>query len=420
MRRPWCRYRALLVAIAVLSMADPVLAQRAGARVAAPPPRPWRSADGEDPGRGGVAGLHRRLWQRLRALAGLSEAEVQTLIFQRHDFPPETIEITFSPAPTPLTPTPSEAPTEEPTRLATPYPTRGAPSNRPPVPPTSSRAPTGPTPKPTAPTTEVPTVAPSRGASSEAPSTDTDQPSAGARPSRSPGPTAVPLPTVTAAPSNGAGGPTAGPTVTGRPTLSPAPTATAAPSGAGTGGPSATAGPTAAAVPTASPAPSSFGSQGPTALPVPTVSAAPSPTNGTATAAPSGVGSVEEFLASTLTDNGALAEPGTPQNAALEALLTSFPDLDPANGPEEQRLIQETYALNTLYFALGGANWAASTDWTGPPPVCTPWLGVTCTAQAVTELDLSENDLMGTLPSEIRGLSSLGTSNGVGMVPDKA
>ena len=56
-----------------------------------------------------------------------------------------------------------------------------------------------------------------------------------------------------------------------------------------------------------------------------------------------------------------------------------------------------------------------NTDWTGPNPVCgvsggnAAWSGVLCddVDGNVTMLDLSNNDLLGTLPSEIAGLSNL-------------
>jgi hypothetical protein len=118
-----------------------------------------------------------------------------------------------------------------------------------------------------------------------------------------------------------------------------------------------------------------------------------------------------QFLTSTLTDDGSLTKVGSPQNLALAALQTNFPKLDPNNGPTDQKSISEIYALNTLYFSSNGTNWLQSTDWTGPKAVCTPWLGVTCDAAkvSVTGVNLTKLELSGTIPSEIRGLRSLGT-----------
>jgi hypothetical protein len=125
---------------------------------------------------------------------------------------------------------------------------------------------------------------------------------------------------------------------------------------------------------------------------------------------------VEQFLQRTLTDDGSLTEPGTPQNDALIALETNFPDLSPSDGEEERRDITQIFSLNTIFFATNGTMWRLNTDWLGPAPLCgdgsgqQPWFGVFCDPEGnVVDLTIVENDLMGQLPSEIRGLSSLRT-----------
>jgi hypothetical protein len=131
--------------------------------------------------------------------------------------------------------------------------------------------------------------------------------------------------------------------------------------------------------------------------------------------------SVEEFLFETLSDDGSLTQEGTPQNQALTALLdvTEEGGLDP-NDPTDQREITQRYSLNTLYFATGGANWAGNDLWTTSALPCGeeggegPWLGIQCdtTTRSVVEfVSLPGNDLLGSIPSEIRGLSGLKTLN---------
>jgi hypothetical protein len=126
---------------------------------------------------------------------------------------------------------------------------------------------------------------------------------------------------------------------------------------------------------------------------------------------PTGNSSLEAFLASTLTDGGELTTAGTPQNQALVSLQTNFPDLDPNEGEAAQTEILQVFSLNTLYFSTNGTtSWADKTGWTGPDPVCTPWFGVTCDSSGlVTAVDLTSNDLVGELTSEIRGLANLRT-----------
>ena len=117
---------------------------------------------------------------------------------------------------------------------------------------------------------------------------------------------------------------------------------------------------------------------------------------------------VVQFLTRTLTIDASLETPGTAQNDALTALETNFPDLDPVNGVDDQRTITQVYSLNTLYFSMSGDSWMMNTNWLGPMTPCDGWTGLICDDQLeIINLDLSANDLFGTLPSEIRGLSNL-------------
>ena len=121
---------------------------------------------------------------------------------------------------------------------------------------------------------------------------------------------------------------------------------------------------------------------------------------------------VEEFLTQKLTHDGSLETPGTPQNEAFTSLSTNFPNLV---YPDNSAEITQIYALSTLFFATNGTNWRMREAWPGPNPVCgqvgvtDAWFGVMCNANGfVINLDLRENDLFGDLPSEIRGLTTLG------------
>jgi hypothetical protein len=114
-----------------------------------------------------------------------------------------------------------------------------------------------------------------------------------------------------------------------------------------------------------------------------------------------------------LTDDGTLDTPNTPQNDALNALQNSFPNLVPEMGEMAQTEIATIYSLNTLYFATNGSEWIDQTGWTGgtsPCPGNNTWFGVFCSPDTnqVAVLNLEANDLLGTIPSEIRGLSNLG------------
>ena len=66
----------------------------------------------------------------------------------------------------------------------------------------------------------------------------------------------------------------------------------------------------------------------------------------------------------------------------------------------------ERAALVALYDATGGDNWTNNENWKSQEPVG-DWYGVTVRDSVVTELNLEDNNLTGTLPSEIGDLTSL-------------
>jgi hypothetical protein len=59
-----------------------------------------------------------------------------------------------------------------------------------------------------------------------------------------------------------------------------------------------------------------------------------------------------------------------------------------------------------LYEATGGSHWLHRVGWLGPPGTECRWHGVTC-ASGVTGLDLSNNNLSGTIPEAIGRLKNL-------------
>jgi hypothetical protein len=160
------------------------------------------------------------------------------------------------------------------------------------------------------------------------------------------------------------------------------------------------------------PAPTLAPTSAPSSSPITPGSPTRAPTTPVPSAAPFAILTVESFLTRT-TDDGALNEIGSPQNLAYEGILTDFPDLDP-NIEADQVVINEIYALSTTFYATNGGNWRDRTGWPGPSLPCdtiATWFGLTCnvTSGRVIQIDLTSNDLMGQLPSEIRVLPSLGT-----------
>ena len=67
----------------------------------------------------------------------------------------------------------------------------------------------------------------------------------------------------------------------------------------------------------------------------------------------------------------------------------------------------ERDALMALYDSTDGANWTNNSGWGAGNPCDSAWFGVTCGADGVTWLDLSYNQLIGPIPTELGNLSSL-------------
>lgn len=78
----------------------------------------------------------------------------------------------------------------------------------------------------------------------------------------------------------------------------------------------------------------------------------------------------------------------------------------PSSGTEVKSHQSERDALVTLYHATDGANWTNASGWLSSDTPCN-WHGVSCVAGSVSELNLAENHLEGTLPAEIVELSNL-------------
>lgn len=81
----------------------------------------------------------------------------------------------------------------------------------------------------------------------------------------------------------------------------------------------------------------------------------------------------------------------------------------------EVEVSEITYdTLTQLYQFSGGVDWAAKTNWMNGDPCLKAWYGLSCMEteeeMIITEIDLSENSLVGPLPSELGLLTGI-TSN---------
>ena len=99
----------------------------------------------------------------------------------------------------------------------------------------------------------------------------------------------------------------------------------------------------------------------------------------------------------------ALNNKGSPQEKAFLWVTTS--SLQP--GEDDDQIIQQ-YILAVFYYTTGGAGWTNSNGWLESSNECV-WFKVVCNdSGVVTELKPSINNLVGSIPSEVGSLDSLG------------
>ena len=115
--------------------------------------------------------------------------------------------------------------------------------------------------------------------------------------------------------------------------------------------------------------------------------------------------SISAFQRSGLRHRLATVLPGP----VLASLAILFGFLIPAVESRAQGLAADRAALEVLYNATGGANWTNNTNWLSTTEPVGNWHGVTVTNERVTGLLLSNNELSGTIPTQLGNLSNLRT-----------
>ena len=130
-----------------------------------------------------------------------------------------------------------------------------------------------------------------------------------------------------------------------------------------------------------------------------------------------------DYITSKITpDKSVFDDSDTPQSKAKEWCIN---DMAKVNEETSDRIAQR-YILATLFFSTNGNGWVNANGWLNGHECL--WHGVTCEPGAdnvtsVSHLDLSKNDLNGTIPLELGHLSSLaglylwGNSNLFGLKP---
>jgi hypothetical protein len=94
---------------------------------------------------------------------------------------------------------------------------------------------------------------------------------------------------------------------------------------------------------------------------------------------------------------------GTLRSLVIAGLLSLVGTAQAAIPASERTL------LLSLYTSTGGATWTTHTNWNGAPGTECAWYGVTCDGAGapVTEINLSGNNLTGSLPGNLNSLTNL-------------
>ncbi|MBF0430880.1 MAG: hypothetical protein HQK83_06350 [Fibrobacteria bacterium] len=87
--------------------------------------------------------------------------------------------------------------------------------------------------------------------------------------------------------------------------------------------------------------------------------------------------------------------------AGMFFLLLGFPVF-----LHSQTLQQDSLILVAFYNETGGADWTSNTNWLSTEPLSS-WEGIAADVNHVTEIDLYDNNLVGTIPAELGNLTGL-------------
>mmetsp|Transcript_28166 Transcript_28166/g.51301 ORF Transcript_28166/g.51301 Transcript_28166/m.51301 type:complete len:598 (-) Transcript_28166:380-2173(-) len=91
-----------------------------------------------------------------------------------------------------------------------------------------------------------------------------------------------------------------------------------------------------------------------------------------------------------------LSDPSSPQSLALSWMIG-----DEVGTPCDLPNLDQRYGAAVFYYALDGDGWVSSTSWLSTAPVC-DWFGINCNSSGLlTEIDLGENNLTGSLPPQL-------------------
>jgi len=122
------------------------------------------------------------------------------------------------------------------------------------------------------------------------------------------------------------------------------------------------------------------------------------------------------------TTNENIFDMNTPEGKGRDWMINS----DVAINVDEEQRVQQRYILCVLYLGTNGDFWKEKCNWLNAERSECDWFGITCNNEnnIIERIDLSENNVTGTLPNEISSLSNLvalnmSYNNISGTIPEK-
>jgi hypothetical protein len=110
-----------------------------------------------------------------------------------------------------------------------------------------------------------------------------------------------------------------------------------------------------------------------------------------------------------VTDPETLNDPTSPQNAAYNWIVRE----DQLSSTEDPSRVIARYSLASFFYSTGGEDWSSSQEWLSAGLLECEWEYISCDIYTkITKIDTSKREtganLVGTIPSEIRELKTLG------------
>jgi len=117
----------------------------------------------------------------------------------------------------------------------------------------------------------------------------------------------------------------------------------------------------------------------------------------------------DAFVKVSGTTNENIFDMNTPEGKCRDWMINS----DVAINVDEEQRVQQRYIMCVLHFATNGDFWNKKSNWLNAERSECDWYGITCDNEnnRIKRIDLSENNITGTLPNEIASLSNLVTLN---------